>query len=205
MARLNNPKGKIVRRFGDNIFEQPKYSKLLDRKPNKPGKAPKTRDRRKISDYGLQLEAKQKLRFTYGLSEKQFYNLYEKAKKRPGDTGMNMLKMLEQRIDNTVFRLNWASSRAQARQMVSHGHILVNGKRLNIPSAQISPGDEITLTSKKGVRDLARQNLGSISRRTTAWLNTDNDEFKADVAASPEGLSENIKANQRLIIEYYSR
>ena len=136
MAKINTPRGKLVRKFGENIFGNPKYDRLLNRKPYGPGQHAQTR-RGKISNYGTQLQEKQKIKFMYGLLEKQFRITFKKAEKLKGETGTNMLQLLESRLDNVVFRLGFAPTRPAARQLVSHKHFLVNGIAVNIPIIHI--------------------------------------------------------------------
>ena len=142
MAKTNQPRGKLVRKFGENIFGNPKYDRLLNRKPYGPGQHAQSR-RGKISNYGTQLREKQKIKFMYGLLEKQFRITFKKAEKIKGETGTNMLQLLESRLDNVVYRLGFAPTRPAARQMVNHKHFLVNGVIVNIPSYVLKPGDAI--------------------------------------------------------------
>ena len=133
MAKLNQSRGKLVRKFGENIFGNPKYDRLLNRKAYSPGQHGQSR-RSKLSNYGIQLQEKQKIKFMYGLLEKQFRLTFERAEKMKGETGTNMLQILESRLDNVVYRLGFAPSRPAARQLVSHKHFLVNDQIVNIPS-----------------------------------------------------------------------
>ncbi|MEM9664507.1 MAG: 30S ribosomal protein S4, partial [Bacteroidota bacterium] len=144
MARYRGPKQKIARRFKEPIFGP---SKSLERKPYPPGQHGRNR-RRKESEYATQLKEKQKAKYTYGLLERQFRNLFEKASRKKGVTGENLLIFLESRLDNTVYRLGIARTRRQARQLVTHGHITVNGNVLDIPSALLRPGDVISVRPK---------------------------------------------------------
>ncbi len=205
MAGFNVPKGKIVRRFGENIFGSPKYDKLLKHKPNGPGKDRGVNKRRKISDYGLQLNEKQKFRFSYGLSETQFRNLYLKARKSSGDTENKLIELLECRFDNVVYRMGWASTRAQARQMINHKHFLVNGKCLNIPSAKINPGDILSIKEHKGIRELARNNLSGAGSVSSVWLESDNDSLTGKMTAKPDRAASAPVGKTQLVVEYYSR
>ena len=147
MAKLNQPRGKLVRKFGENIFGNPKYDKLLNRKPYGPGQHAQSR-RSKVSNYGVQLQEKQKIKFMYGLLEKQFRIVFKKAEKLKGETGTNMLQLLESRLDNVVYRLGFAPTRPSARQLVSHKHFLVNDKPVNIPSYIVKSGDKISVRKK---------------------------------------------------------
>ena len=133
MAKPSRIRGKLVRKFGVNVFGNPKYDRLLNRKPYAPGQHGQTR-RRRLSNYGVQLQEKQKIKFMYGLLEKQFKNYFTKAEKMSGESGTNLLQLLESRLDNIVYRISFAPTRPAARQLVNHGHFLVNDKRVNIPS-----------------------------------------------------------------------
>ena len=152
MARNTGPKAKLVRKFGENIFGNPKFDKILSNKPYGPGQH--GAGRKRVSDYGLQLKEKQKLKIMYGLFERQFRNVFKKADTMRGITGDNLLKLLERRLDNTVYRLGFAVSRAQARQLVSHRHFTVNGKSVNIPSYSLKPGDIIAVRNKSKKMDV---------------------------------------------------
>ena len=152
MAKSTIAKGKLVRKFGENIFGNPKYDRLLNRKPYSPGQHGQTR-RAKLSNYGIQLREKQKIKFMYGLLEKQFRLTFLKADKMKGETGTNMLQLLESRLDNVVHRLGFAISRPAARQLVSHKHILLNNKCVNIPSLIVKPGDVISIRNKSKKMD----------------------------------------------------
>src|SRR5690625_2403557 len=152
MARYRGPKQKKARRFKEPIFGP---SKALERKPYGPGEHGRSRFTRK-SEYAIQLEEKQKAKFTYGLLEKQFRILYEKSVSREGVTGENLLKFLEARLDNTVYRLGFATTRAQARQLVSHRHIVVNGQIVNIPSYELKPGDIIAVRPKSSDLEIVK-------------------------------------------------
>ncbi len=198
-------KGKLVRRFGVNIFGNQKYSRLLDRKPNAPGKERGAKQRSKISVYGEQLKEKQKFRFAYGMSERQFRNLFDKAFKMAGVTGDNMLSLIEQRLDNTIYRMGFAISRAQARQMVSHAYFMINGKRANIPSMRIKAGDVITTKDKKGIQNLIRHNLSVVQGAKGSWLTVDDENLSATVATLPTASDIQPVGNIQYVVEYYSR
>ena len=205
MAGNRTPKGKIVRRFGVNIYGQQKFDRLLKKKKHAPGKTAKSRVNGKSSDYGKQLTEKQKFRFTYGISERQFRNIYEKAKKMRGITGNKMIELQESRMDNVVYRLGWAATRAQARQMVSHKHFMLNGISHNIPSSFLKPGDIITVKDKKGIKELIRQNLASPAVQKTGWMENDTDNLKGIFKAVP-GIEEAQPAgNIQIVVEFYSR
>ncbi|CEM63152.1 30S ribosomal protein S4 [Treponema phagedenis] len=202
---VKQPKGKIVRRLGVNIFGNPKYSKLLDKKPNGPGKVRGAKSRGKMSVYGEQLKEKQKFRFAYGMSERQFRNLFAKAQQMKGVTGDNMLSLMEQRLDNTIYRMGFAISRAQARQMVSHAYFLINGKPANIPSMRIKANDVITSKDKKGIQNLIRHNLSLSHGSRGSWLAVDEENLSATVSILPSATDIQPVGNIQYVVEYYSR
>jgi len=161
---------------------------------------------RKLSDYAVQLREKQKVKSMYGMLEGQFRLTFKKADRQKGVTGENLLVLLERRLDNTVFRLGIASSRKQARQLVRHNHILVNGKKVNIPSALISVGDEITLKEKSKTNALIVENMEAVARRgVPSWLELDKDNFKAKVITLPNREELTMPIQEHLIIELYSK
>ena len=182
MARYTGPRVRISRRFGMPIFGPTKY---LERRNYGPGvHGPKSR--RKQTDYGLGLIEKQKLRYYYGLLERQFRGVYEKALKRRGVTGEQMLQILETRLDNVVYHLGFANTRAAARQMVTHGHIQVNGRKVNIPSYGLKVNNIVTVKNTNVSRQLATKNLEiATSRAVPDWLSLSKDEFKGTVMRIP--------------------
>jgi len=202
MARYTGPRVRISRRFGIPIFGPSKY---LERRNYGPGvHGPKSR--RKHTDYGLGLIEKQKLRYYYGLMEKQFRGVYEKALRRRGVTGEQMLQILETRLDNVVFHLGLANSRAASRQMVSHGHIQVNGRKVNVPSFSLKVNDVITVKDNSVSRQLATKNFEtSTSRSVPDWLSLSKDEFKGVVMRIPTRDEINPIANEQAVVEFYSR
>jgi small subunit ribosomal protein S4 len=204
MAKNSTAKGKIVRRFGVNIFGNPKYDRLLKKKPAPPGEPKKGRARQ--SEYGRQLAEKQKVKFAYGLSEKQFRNVFAKAKTMKGVTGHNMLILLERRLDNVVYRLGMAASRIQARQLVSHGHIYMNGRRVNVPSALVRPGDEITVKPRESSKELVRRLISENNHRSlTPWLSLSADDLTAKVTVLPTRDMIPTLAEEQMIVEFYSK
>lgn len=204
MARMSTARGKLVRRFGVNIFGNQKYDRLLKRKPAAPGEPKKTRPRQ--TEFGRQLTEKQKLKFCYGLSERQFANLFEKAKQLKGVTGHNMMILLERRLDNVVYRLGMATSRAQARQIVSHGHIYLNGRRVNIPSALVKAGDIIQAKPREATKELLRSTIAANSSRPVpAWLSISADELKGTINAIPSRDMIPSIAEEQQIVEFYSK
>jgi small subunit ribosomal protein S4 len=204
MAKNSTARGKIVRRFGLNIFGNPKYDRLLKKKPAPPGEPKKGRPRQ--SEYGRQLAEKQKIKFAYALSERQFRNVFEKAKRMKGVAGHNMLILLERRLDNVVYRLTMAASRSQARQLVGHGHVYVNGRRLNVPSALVRPGDVITIKERNASKELVRKTLAENSGRPVPpWLTLEADQLKASVKVLPTRDMIPTIAEEQLIVEFYSK
>ena len=202
---VKQPKGKIVRRLGTNIFGNPKYSKLLTKRPNAPGKERGAKQRGKTSVYGEQLKEKQKFRLAYGMSEKQFRNLFARAQRMEGITSDNMLSLMEQRFDNTIFRMGFAVSRAQARQMVSHAYFLLNGKPANIPSMRVKVGDVITTKDKKGFQNLIRHNLSTVQGAKGGWLSVNDENLSATVTALPTPTDIQPVGNIQYVVEFYSR
>ncbi len=201
MARYRGPKQKVARRFREPIFGP---SSALERKPYGPGQHGRSRYSRK-SEYAIQLDEKQKAKYTYGLLEKQFRNLYEKANRQEGVTGEVLLQLLESRLDNVVFRMGFARTRRQARQLVSHKHIVVNGQVVNIPSYQVKSGDVITIRPKSRDLELITETLQSYSTSKYKWLETDKKTKTGKFLNVPvmEEIPENI--NVQLIIELYSK
>ena len=209
MAGVINPVGKLSRRFGVAITA--KGGRILERRPNPPGQHGAGSGRpRKISDFGVQLMEKQKLRAFYGLREKQFVRLFEQAQRMRGATGENLLALLERRLDNVVYRQGLAETRAQARQLVSHGHFTVNGIPTDVPSVTVRPGDAIAVHA--GSRDNAYfKNLiasGSLSYRVPPdWLSstTASDSFNWQIATFPRREHAEREVNEQVIVEFYRR
>jgi small subunit ribosomal protein S4 len=202
MARYTGPRVRISRRFGTPIFGPSKY---LERRNYGPGvHGPKSR--RKHTDYGLGLIEKQKLRYYYGLMESQFRGVYEKALKRRGVTGEQMLQILETRLDNVVYHLGFASTRAAARQMVSHGHVAVNGRKVNVPSYSLKVNDVVEVKNSSVSRQLATKNLEMATSRTVPdWLSINKEEFKGTIMRIPTRDEIQPIANEQAVVEFYSR
>jgi len=202
MARYTGPKSKIARKFGEPIFGP---DKVLEKKNYPPGFHGLASRRRKKSEYGLQLREKQKAKYTYGVLERQFSNLFKKASSSKGITGEELLKMLESRLDNVVFRLGIARSRAGARQLVSHRHIVVNGEVVNIPSYQLRPGDVVGVREKSKSLEIITASLASHRSSRYAWLEWNNADMAGKFLNRPEReeIPENIK--EQLIVELYSK
>ena len=202
MARYTGPRVRISRRFGTPIFGPTKY---LERRNYGPGvHGPKSR--RKSTDYGLGLIEKQKLKYYYGLLERQFRGVYEKALKRRGVTGEQMLQILETRLDNVVYHLGFANTRAAARQMVSHGHVLVNGRKVNVPSFSLKVNNVVEVKNNNVSRQVATKNLElSTSRSVPDWMLLNKDEFKGTVMRIPTRDEIQPIANEQAVVEFYSR
>lgn len=201
MARYTGPKQKKARRFKEPIFGP---SKALERKPYGPGQHGRSRFTKK-SEYSVQLEQKQKAKYTYGLLERQFRKVFEKASSKTGVTGDNLLRFLESRLDNTVFRMGFAATRRQARQIVNHRHVVVNGIVVNIPSYELKPGDIIAIRPKSKNMSLINESLDNSSRKKFKWLEVDKKLMTGKFLSYPEieEIPENI--NVQLIVELYSK
>ena len=202
MARYTGPRVRISRRFGVPIFGPTKY---LERRNYGPGvHGPKSR--RKTTEYGEGLIEKQKLKYYYGLLERQFRGVYEKALRRRGVTGEQMLQILETRLDNVVFHLGFATTRAAARQMVCHGHVTVNTRKASIPSYALKVNDIITVKNNNVSRQLATKNLEvSASRAVPDWLSLNKEELKGTVMRIPTREEIQPIANEQAVVEFYSR
>lgn len=206
MNRKTKAKGKLVRAYGVNLFEQPKYDKLLKKKPHAPGMHGAKKKKAKGTEYGKQLTEKQKLKFAYGLSEKQFRNIFEKAKPMPGITGDNMMALLERRLDNVVFRMGAATTRSMARQLVGHGHVMVNGRAVNIPSATLRAGDVVQIKDREASKKLARENLAKMGGKAkTVWLNVVEDSLSATVDHLPRREEIPTVADEQMVVELYAK
>jgi small subunit ribosomal protein S4 len=202
MARYTGPTTRISRRFGQHLLGS---GKALERRGYPPGQhGPKLR--RKLSEYAVGLNEKQKLRFIYGLLERQFRNVFEKAKRERGVTGERFLQLLETRLDSTVYLLGLAKTRSAARQMVNHGHIRVNGHKVDIASYNVQPGDEIEVKNTPASRQMATRQLEENRIRTVpGWLTMNAEAFKATVVRLPTREEMQQDINEQLIVEFYSR
>ncbi len=202
MARYTGPRLRISRRFRTPVFGPSKY---MDRKDYPPGQHGQNR-RRKATDYALALAEKQKMRYYYGLMEKQFRGVYEKANNTRGITGEIMLQILETRLDSVVYSLGFGYTRAQARQMITHGHVLVNGKRARTPSIALHEGDTVAIKNTEKSKHLAEKNLEySTSRNVPDWLVLDRAGFEGKVSRMPTRDDIEPIANEQTIVEFYSR
>ena len=201
MARYTGPKSRIARRFKEPIFG---FDKVLDRKNYSPGQHGQSKRRAKQSEYGKQLMEKQKAKYTYGILERQFRNIFDKASRKGGVTGVVLLQLIESRLDNVVYRLGIGKTRNQARQLVSHRHILVNGDLVNIPSYMLKPGDVVSVRERSKSLEIITDSLeGTVNR--FSWLDFDRSALSGKFMSYPErsDIPENI--NEQLIVELYSK
>ena len=199
MSRYTGPTWKISRRLGFSLSET---GKELRKRPYPPGQH--GQGRRKLSNYGLQLQEKQKLRFLYGLGERQFRNLFREAEKMPGITGENFMILLESRLDNLVFRLGFARSRAGARQLVVHGHITVNGEKVDIPSYRVQVGDVISLREKSRNLKVVQEAL-EVRPNVPEYLSYDENTMAGEYIRLPRRDELNPDINEAEIVEFYSK
>ena len=203
MARYTGPRSKIARKFGEPIFGP---DKNLDRKNFPPGQHGLTKKRKKTSEYGVQLREKQKAKRAYGVLESQFHRYFVQAGRMKGITGENLLQLLERRLDNVVYRLGFGASRPMARQLVLHGHIRVNGKKVDIPSFLVKDGDVITVREKSAGNEYfkALKEQGA-ARTVPKWLDLDAEKLTGKVVALPTRDDIDLTIEEHLIVEYYSR
>jgi len=201
MARYTGPKTKIARKFGEAIYGTDKY---FDKRNYAPGQHGLSKKRKTPSEYSIQLAEKQKAKYTYGLLERQFRNLFEKAARKKGVTGENLLKLLEARLDNTIFRLGFAKSRNQARQLVTHKHVTVNGSVVNIPSYTLRPGDKVGIRERSKNLEVVQTSISGKGKKFN-WLVVDEKGVEGTFVDFPERdqIPENI--NEQLIVELYSK
>ncbi len=201
MARYNGPKTKISRIFGEPILGNGKW---LTKNSNPPGQHGAQRKRKTLGEYALQLREKQKAKYTYGVLEKQFRKTFEEAARRKGVTGENLIKLLEARLDNAVFRMGIAPSRPAARQLVSHKHVTVNGEVVNVPSFQLKPGDIVGLKDKSKDNSSVTSQIRGKNQKFT-WVDWNETEMQGTFITYPEreSVPENIK--EQLIVELYSK
>jgi small subunit ribosomal protein S4 len=201
MARYIGPKTRIARKFGDTIYGP---DKNYDKKSYPPGQHGANKKRKKMSEYGVQLREKQKAKYTYGVLERQFSNLFEKAQRSKGVTGEVLLQLLESRLDNLVYRLGISNTRSGARQLVSHRHITVNGQVVSIPSFSVRPGDVVAVREKSKSLEVINNALDS-RRINVSWLQWDSASMTGKLINRPERdqIPETIK--EQLIVELYSK
>ncbi len=208
MARYTDPVCRICRREGAKLFLKGTrcYSKKcsFERRPAPPGQHGVRR--RKVGEYGMQLREKQKIRRIYSVLERQFQGYFEQASSTPGVTGENLLRMLELRLDNVVYRMGFAASRAEARQMVGHAHLSVNGRVVNVPSLQVKPGDKVEVRETHRSREPFKEAIDLIkSRQIPEWLTVDAAKLAGSVLTAPRRDQMPLDLNEQLVVEYYSR
>lgn len=202
MARYTGPKNKLARKVGEDLGLKTNALKVARRLMVRPGQHGH-RGRRKVSDYGQQLQEKQKLKYMYGILEKQLYRLYKNASKNPTATGSALLSLLERRLDNVVFRAGFAPTRAAARQLVAHGHVQVNGKKIDAPSYRVKVGDVLNLKEKSLKIPFVAEFLKEGSSVSPEWLKQKAGVIKVDRLPVRDDIAERI--DEQLIVEYYSR
>ena len=204
MARYTGPRVRVSRRIGFNVFENRKGDKALQDRPYPPGE--NGRKRARETDYGTQLKEKQKVRYMYGVLEKQFRNYFKKSNLKKGITGHNLVIMLESRLDNTVYRLGFARTRRQARQLVNHGHFLVNNRKVNIPSYQMKPGDLIKVREKSKKLDLIHDSMRRVQGEGShPWLKLDKANMEGTYLEAPARDQVHDEYNEQLVVELYSK
>ena len=204
MSRYTGPRARVSRRLGTNIWGTKGETIALDKRPYPPGEHGRSRRRGSVSEYLLQLQEKQKARFSYGLTERQFRNIFAEASRRQGVTGENMLRFQELRLDNVIYRAGWAATRPQARQFVGHGHVNVNGRRVDIPSYRLRKGDVVELRPAAQDFTVVQWNLDVLDRTPPAWLDR-NEQFQVTVRELPIREQIDIPVREQLIVELYSK
>ncbi len=205
MARYTGPKVRISRRLSVNIFENEKGRQALERRPFPPGQHGRTRRRNAGSEYLAQMQEKQKAKYIYGVLEKQFHKTYVEAIRLQGPTGEILLRLLEQRLDNVVYRAGWASSRPQARQFVNHGLIQVDGKRVDIASFRCKKGQVISLSPKAQKMIVIQHNIDTLDRSLVGWLEAGDGGKAVTVRSLPEREHIDVPVRESLIVELYSK
>ena len=205
MSRYTGPRARISRRLSTNIFGTKGETVALDKRPYPPGEHGRTRRRGNPSEYLAQLQEKQKARFSYGLTERQFRRLYDEANRRDGVTGDNLLRFLELRLDNVVYRAGMAATRPQARQMVNHGHVNVDGRRVDIPSCRVKKGQVVTLRDKARNMVVVQWNVDVLDRQAPAWLEVADGGHEVTVKELPLRDQIDIPLREQLVVELYSK
>ncbi|MEY2846433.1 MAG: hypothetical protein RL076_1979 [Chloroflexota bacterium] len=205
MARYRGPIAKVSRRL--NIALTDKAQKVLNKRPFPPGQHGPSARRRQLSDYGIQLQEKQKARYVYGVLERQFRNLYARAQRIPGETGAALFMLLERRLDNVVYRMGMAMTRQQARQLVTHGHITVNGRKTNIPSYTVRVGDKIAVRAESRKRTYFKtlSEAKELLHKAPEWMRVSHTELSSEIVAVPRREDGEQGINEQLIVEFYSR
>ena len=205
MARYTGPKVRISRRLSVNIFENEKGRQALERRPFPPGQHGRTRRRNAGSEYLAQMQEKQKAKYIYGVLEKQVHKTYLEAQRQQGPTGEILLRLLEQRLDNVVYRAGWASSRPQARQFVNHGLIQVDGKRVDIASFRCKKGQVVSLSPKAQKMIVIQHNIDTLDRSLVGWLEAGDGGKAVTVRSLPEREHIDVPVRESLIVELYSK
>ncbi|MCY4664279.1 MAG: 30S ribosomal protein S4 [Acidimicrobiaceae bacterium] len=205
MSRYTGPKARVSRRLNTNIWGTRGEAIALDRRPYPPGDRGRSRRRSTASEFLVQMQEKQKARHTYGLPERQFRNLFAEASRRQGVTGENMLQFLELRLDNFVYRMGWGATRPQARQLVNHGHVNVNGSRVTIPSYRLRKGDVIELRERIRGSATVQWNVDVLDRTPPAWIDRGEDNFSATVRELPIRAQIDVPIREQLVVELYSK
>jgi small subunit ribosomal protein S4 len=206
MGSYHGPKAKVQRRFGELLMPRPKYAKILDKRAYAPGDHGKEKQFRsgRRSDYGMQLNEKQKISFIYNVREGQLRRYFMRARQMPGNTGANLLALLERRLDNIVYKAGFAATIWAARQLVSHGHIRVDGQRLNIPSYQVKPGQVVSVSEKMRKNPHIMESLES-NAYAPQYITIDTTQVSATLTRVPERGEIQIPVNEALVIEFYNR
>ncbi len=206
MASYHGPKARVQRRFGEVLIPRTKYQQILEKRPYPPGDHGKEKQYRsgRRSDYGLQLNEKQKLSFIFNIRETQMRRYFMKARRQPGNTGANMLRLLERRLDNLVYRAGFAPTIWAARQFVKHGHILVDGKRVDLPSFSVSPGQTISVKEKMQKNPHVLDAMEGVAYNLS-YLSVDRNAFSASFVALPERNDIPVPVDEQLIVEFYTR
>ena len=205
MSRYTGPKARISRRLGTNIWGTAGENRAMENRPYPPGEHGRTRRRGNVSEYLLQLQEKQKARFTYGLGERQFRNLYAEANNHPGVTGETLLVFCELRLDNVVYRAGWGATRPQSRQFVNHGHVEVNGRRVNVPSYRLRKGDVVRLRDKSRSMVVLQWNEEHYGRTPPPWLEAADGGREVTVRELPLREHIDTPVKESLIVELYSK
>ena len=206
MSRYTGPRARVSRRLGTNIFGTRGEALALEKRPYPPGVHGRTRRRpNSNSEYLVQLQEKQKARFSYGLTERQFRTIYEEANRRPGVTGQNMLRYLELRLDNVMYRAGICATRPQARQFVSHGHVTVNGQHVNVPSYRVRAGDLVEVKQASRDNAILQWNVDVLDRKPPAWLEKGDHAHAVKIYAEPLREQIDIPIREQLIVELYSK
>jgi small subunit ribosomal protein S4 len=205
MARYTGPKVRLSRRLSTNLFENDKGRRALERRPFPPGAHGRTRRRQNASEYLGQLQEKQKAKYIYGVLERQFRRTYDDANRLAGPTGENLLRLLEMRLDNVTFRAGWASTRPQARQLVNHGLIQVNGRRVDIASFRVRKGDVVSLSPKARNMIVIQHNIDVLDRQLVGWLETGDGGKQVTVRDLPQREHIDVPVREQLIVELYSK